>query len=187
MHPKSGKIYFTYNAIEKLPEWPDGPLLEIIDGDLFMVPSPSIKHKEISLNTAILLKKHIESENLGRILVAPVDVLLSEDNLVVPDIIFIKKDREQTILEKNIQGIPDLVIEILSTNKKRDLKDKKELYEEFKLKEYWILDPDDEELILYKMDEKRQVFHKPKVYKKADEIPSEVLPGLKITCMDIFR
>lgn len=186
VHPKSGKIYFTYNSIEKLPEWPEGPLLEIINGELFILPSPSIKHQEISLNLAALLKQFVEEHELGKILVAPVDVVLSDDNAVIPDIIFIKKERKDIIKEKNIHGIPDFVVEILSTNKKRDLKDKMELYETYQLQEYWVINPFEDEVMIYSFNRQEGKFNEPARFKKAENVSSQVIKDFQVKVIDIF-
>ena len=90
---------------------------------------------------------YIYSPCYGRIYFAPCDVVLSEEDIVQPDIFFISKEREHIITERNIQGAPDLVIEIMSPfTAKLDKSLKLKLYERFEVKEYWLVNPDREEI-----------------------------------------
>ena len=121
--------------------WPDDERWEIIEGEPYsMCPAPSIKHQRISRNLERIIFNHLISsrcEAFG----APTDVVLDEFNVVQPDI-FIVCDQNK-ITEKNIQGAPDLIIEIISKSTAyKDVKIKKELYEKFRVKEYIIVFPD---------------------------------------------
>jgi hypothetical protein len=111
-HAVSGKVYFTYDSIATPPESPD---------DIFMVPSPRLLHQKVSLNIAIALKTFAEPEQLGDVFTAPVDLILSSENVVVTDIIFVSDARKSILSPQNVHGIPDLVVDILSQNKDRDL------------------------------------------------------------------
>lgn len=137
---KSKKEIFTYQDYLKLPE--DGNRSEVIQGELIMVAAPHTGHQFVSGNIYFELYRFVQKKQLGRILNAPVDVLLSESNVVQSDILFISKENLYIITEKNIAGAPDLIIEIISPSSAYyDLLEKKELYAVHGVKEYWIVEP----------------------------------------------
>ncbi len=141
VRPLSKKIYFTVESLEEFPEYPEGPLIELIEGDLYMVPSPTILHQRISRNLLSIFNFHLQENSIGEILAAPVDVILSEETLVIPDLVIILNENKEILTEKNIQGSPDMVIEILSSNRAQDLERKRGIYERHGVKEYWVVDP----------------------------------------------
>ncbi|MBN2152732.1 MAG: Uma2 family endonuclease [Candidatus Lokiarchaeota archaeon] len=186
-HPESGKVYFTYDSIEKLPEWPDGPLIEILNGDIFMVPSPSLLHQKVALNIATAIKSHVDEGKLGDVFTAPVDVILSNENVTVPDIVFVSSAKNTILTPKNIRGVPDLVVEILSQNKNRDMVHKKALYESFSVPEYWVVDIEEKSVLAFRIDEKGKTYRKALVFRENDEVRSAVLPELKMNCRNVFK
>jgi Uma2 family endonuclease len=105
------KRKFTYEDYLKTP---DDRRYELIEGELIMTPSPVPYHQWISKNIEYELERFVRERNLGKVFYAPCDVYFDDENLVQPDILFISKERLHIIGEKNIQGAPDLVIEILS-------------------------------------------------------------------------
>lgn len=138
----AGSPPLTYEDYCRLPD--DGRRYEILDGELFVSPSPIRIHQRIVLNLLLVLDPHIRRNRLGEINVAPFDVLLSNHNIVEPDLIFVSTAKAQFITTKNIQGAPDLLIEVLSpSTKQRDLRKKRKIYGEWGVDWYWIVDPDD--------------------------------------------
>jgi Uma2 family endonuclease len=124
---------------------PEGTLAELIDNNLYMSPSPLASHQKTLQRIFRKLSEEIEDTGRGEIYIAPFDVYLDEDqNAVQPDIIVVLKANEGIIDRKgHIHGVPDLLIEILSPgNKDHDQIRKKELYERFGVKEYWMVDPE---------------------------------------------
>jgi Uma2 family endonuclease len=124
---------------------PEGTLAEIIDNKLYMSPSPLVNHQIVSKNIFRKLLELVEDEGKGQIFDAPLDVYLDEiENAVQPDLIVVLQNNLHIIEEKgHIHGVPDMLIEILSEhNKDHDLIRKKELYERFGVKEYWIIEPE---------------------------------------------
>lgn len=123
----------------------DGNRHEIIDGEHYMNPAPSTYHQTVSMRLAYLLFGLIEDAQLGRVFHAPIDVQLSDFDIVQPDLIVIVKDRVQMITPTKIKGAPDLIVEILSPNtRNNDMTLKKELYQGTGIREYWIVDPEDQ-------------------------------------------
>jgi Uma2 family endonuclease len=121
---------------------PEGTLAELIDGVIYMSPSPNSSHQRIILSLGRKLADFAEQQNLGEVFVAPFDVYLDDkSNAVQPDLIFILESNRH-IVQDHIHGVPDLLIELLSTgNKLHDTVVKKALYEKFGVKEYWIIEP----------------------------------------------
>ncbi len=134
---------------------PQGTLAELIDGIIYMSPSPVTNHQRIVRKLLNKMSDFVEGNNLGEIFVSPFDVYLDEHaNAVQPDIVFVSKENE-SIIKDHIHGVPDLLIELLSPgNKSHDTVRKKNLYEKFGVKEFWIIDPETKESIGYALEGK---------------------------------
>jgi Uma2 family endonuclease len=131
----------TYHDYLLIPE--DGKRYEILDGELYMTPAPVTRHQIIVGRLHYLLMSYLEAHPIGSVLVAPCDVVLSDTDVVQPDLLFVHKNGVARITEKNVQGPPDVVIEILSPGTAaRDRELKRKRYEHFGVREYWLVDPD---------------------------------------------
>ena len=136
---------------------PEGTLAELINGQLYMSPAPSNKHQWFLIALVKTLDDFVKTNRLGKILIAPSDVYLDEEsNAVQPDLYFISNQNSSQPLEDSpYKGIPDLIVEILSvSNSKHDLVTKKNLYERFGIKEYWIVDPGTTEVSVFEYQNK---------------------------------
>ena len=134
-------IKLTYQDFCALPD--DGRRYEILDGDLYMSPSPEEPHQNVVGNLFAILREHVRRNKLGKVYVAPFDVLLDEHNIVEPDIIFVSNAKRSILTRKNIKGAPDLLVEALSPfSGERDLRDKRSLYARCGVEWYWIVDPE---------------------------------------------
>ncbi|RLB87728.1 MAG: Uma2 family endonuclease [Deltaproteobacteria bacterium] len=133
---KSGEK-FTY---ADYVTWPDDERWELIDGEAYnMTPAPTTRHQVVVGSLYFLLRSLLAGKPC-RGFVAPIDVVLSEHDVVQPDV-FVVCD-EKKITEANIQGAPDVVIEVLSpTTALKDRREKKRLYEKYGVKEYILVDP----------------------------------------------
>lgn len=131
---------WTYNDYLNLA---DEKRYEIIGGRLIMMsPAPETNHQFVSARLEFLFMKFVESNDLGYVLYAPTDVILDAENIVQPDIFFIAKDNRHIIKKRGVFGSPGLVVEILSPSTQyKDVFEKKNLYERFKIKEYWMVNP----------------------------------------------
>ncbi|MEO0223067.1 MAG: Uma2 family endonuclease, partial [candidate division WOR-3 bacterium] len=130
---------WTYRDYLKLE---DDKRYEVINGRLVEMPAPNFEHQRISRNLEFKLWEFVKENGLGEILYAPFDIILSEDIVVQPDIVFISKDNLKNIKEGRLFGAPDLVVEIVSpVSYKRDRYEKFRIYEELGVKEYWIVLP----------------------------------------------
>ncbi len=141
MKPMAGSatVRFTYQDYLNLPE---DRRYELIDGDLLLSPSPTERHQRALLNLAVLLSAFAEANHLGRVYVAPFDVVISDTDVMQPDILFVSNERASRIGERAVHGTPDLVVEILSrSTAERDRTIKAKLYARAGARELWLLDP----------------------------------------------
>jgi len=176
------KKKYTYADYLKTP---DDERYELIEGELLMTPSPVMRHQRISRKMLIALDNHVTDNDLGEVFDAPSDVYLDNENIVQPDILFVSKQRLDIIGEKNIQGAPDLVTEIISESTAyRDLVQKKKLYARFGVKEYWIVIPEESSVDIFTLKDNAFVLHKS--YGKEDILQSPLLKKLKIELKKIF-
>ena len=144
---------WTYNDYLKLE---DDKRYEILGGKLFMMtPAPEFNHQRISIILAIKFYSYVEKQALGFVVSAPTDVVLDEENVVQPDILFISKENKDFIRKKGVFGPPDIVVEIVSPSTQyKDTYEKKDLYAKFGVKEYWIVNPYMKCIELFSLDEK---------------------------------
>ena len=126
---------------------PDREDYEIINGKVYMMARPGVNHARIQSNIHGVFKNYLRGKRCESF--EEVDVFLDEDN-VVPDVIIVCNP--EIIEDKGIYGVPDLVVEILSPSTgQRDKLDKRELYEKFGVKEYWIVDPFNKSVEVYRL------------------------------------
>jgi len=176
------KIKYTYDDYANID---DDRRYELIEGELYMVPAPNFRHQTISRDLGVVLWEFVKENNLGTVLYAPFDVVLSETDVVQPDIIFVSKERMGLMTEKNLRGAPDLAIEILSTaTRERDKLVKKKLYMEYGVKEFWIVDPDRRTIEIMVL--KETGFETFGIYFIDDELTSPLLRGFKLDLKEVF-
>ena len=172
------QIKFTYRDYLLLPEQ---DRRELIEGEFYMPPSPSFRHQNIVAHLGSKLRHYVEANKLGVVLFAPMDVVLSETNVVQPDILFISNERREIITPANISGAPDLVVEILSpSTAERDRELKLRLYSRYGVREYWIVDPDEESVHVLELGTDTIGTY------ASGAVSSPLLPGLRTDVEDIF-
>ena len=165
----------------------DGKRHELIDGDHYVTPSPNTRHQRISGKLLIHLHTFVTQHRLGEVFAAPLDVILSEFDVVQPDLMFVSTGRAAIITEANIQGAPDLVVEILSERtRKVDERVKRDLYSRYGVPEYWIIDPDLETIKVYRMTDKGYLRAAELAKETKDALSSPLLPGLSLLLAEIF-
>jgi Uma2 family endonuclease len=135
-----GQGHWTYEHYAALPD--DGKRYEIINGVLYMTPSPGRSHQEVALEFAAYLRAHVKSAHLGRVYIAPFDVELTPKVVVQPDVMVILNENSDKVTSSRIVGAPDLVIEIASPSTSTyDRHKKNDAYAHAGVPEYWIVDP----------------------------------------------
>ena len=154
----------TYQDYAELPE--DGRRYEILGGELDVSPSPKVLHQIVLGNLFSALDRHVRERSLGRVFLSPVDLILSDTNVVVPDLLFVSSQRASIATERAVEGPPDLVVEILSpSTRRKDRSTKASLYARFGVRCYWIIDPEEQtfegfelEVAEYRLVTRRQGF-----------------------------
>lgn len=173
------QVRFTYRDYLLLPEQ---DRRELIGGDFYyMPPSPNVEHQNISMNLGLPLAQLVRMNHLGIVLMAPMDVVLDNYNVVQPDILYISNERRHIITDANISGAPDLVIEILSpSTAEQDRELKRKLYKRFGVREYWVVGP--ELRVVQVIDLETDTI---KTY-TSGLVSSLVMPELEISVEEIF-
>lgn len=172
---------WTYTEMCKV--FPPESRLELINNQIIIMPSPTFKHQNLVKKLSRLVDDFVGEGN-GTTIISPFDVKFDENNTVQPDVIYVSPEQEEIIKEKCIEGAPDLLIEVLSSNKKDDLVDKKKLYEKKGVKEYWIVAPKKQEIKVNVLEGKKyEVFSEAK---KQGSVKSKLLRGFEVFLEKLF-
>ena len=178
------KIKYTVRDYMSIPDG-DERRFELIDGELMLAPAPIPTHQRIVRRLLYILTEFVERNQLGEVFTSPIDVVLSEHQVVQPDILFISTERLHIIGERNVQGAPDLVIEVLSpSTTERDRVLKASSYLRFGVPEYWIVDPSDRTIEVMRAGQTE--FDTLRVYTEGTFAESPTFPGLRIDVSRIF-
>lgn len=163
------------STIEDVYALPDGERAELIDGELYMMSTPTRKHQRIVLETATTIANFIEQyDGICEVDIAPFGVYLFDDDstYLEPDVIVVCDSKK--LDDKGCHGAPDLVIEVSSpSTRSRDCLLKQRKYELAGVREYWIIDPDSEVIDVYRFEEERV-----DRYHFQDQVPTDICEGL---------
>ncbi len=172
---------WTYEEYYKLE---DDQRYEIINGTLLMAPAPDTWHQEWLISLGTLIKIFLKQNKLGRLLISPVDVVLDEENVVQPDLVFVAAKNAGIIQRRAIFGTPDLVVEFLSPSSvRRDRYEKKELCARFGVQEYWIGDAANRSMEILTLKDGRYELHC--AAEEKGRLSSIVLTGLEFDLAEI--
>lgn len=173
----------TANDYYAMPD--DGKRYELIDGELYEMPSPSPLHQDILLNLALLLRSDVGTSG-GKVYVAPLDVYLSTHRVVQPDVLVLLAERTGLVTRRGVEGAPNLVIEVLSpSNTQHDRERKLRLYAEAGVPEVWYVSPEMELIEVLVLHDGRYEVH---TRAGRDEpVTSVVLPGLSFPASAAFQ
>ncbi|MFD0959717.1 Uma2 family endonuclease [Paenibacillus chungangensis] len=174
----------TYEMYAELPD--DGQRYEIFDGILEMMsPGPSPRHQDVNRELEFILMQSCRNDYL--IYDAPIDVILSDRNVVQPDVLMIHRSRLQIITKRGIEGAPDLVVEIVSPgSRSRDRITKLRLYARHDVPEYWVIDADSLTLEQYRLIDGGQ-YELINLFEGDDRVYSDKLPCVSFSVSEIFR
>jgi Uma2 family endonuclease len=138
--PIRAKMHFS-DYLE-LPD--DGKRYEVLEGTLMMSPAPGFRHQRVSSNLHFSLETWCRARAPeGQVLAAPFDVVLADDTIVQPDLIYVRPERAGLIVAERLHGAPDLVVEIFhAAGASRDRVAKLQVYSRFQIPEYWLVDID---------------------------------------------
>lgn len=172
----------TYEDYAKTPE---GERWELIDGVLVMAAAPNMIHQKTQRRLGIPVCNFIEVNQLGEFYFTATDVVLSDTITLQPDLVFISNERLHIETPDNIQGAPDLVVEILSpSTTSRDWRDKMDLYEIHGVPEYWIVDPVGYMLWQFRLSDGKYALHA--TFGEEDTLTTPTLEGFLLSMSEVF-
>lgn len=171
----------TYEEFSRFPEQPG---LQLIDGMLVKEPSPVYSHQACLGTLYLLLCDHVLPRKLGRVVLSPFDVVLSNDTVLQPDILFVQRSRIQLIRERGLFGAPDLAVEILSPSTRHyDEGRKRELYLQHGCEELWIVDLTAKTFHQHVADGTTWLVQ---THSKNATFTSRAVPALEVTLSELF-
>ena len=171
----------TYADLAAIPD--DGLRRELLDGELFVSPSPLTRHQRLVSYLHLRLGGSVETHGGCEVFLAPLDVLFSESNVLEPDLFFVPDEQRDIVTRANIQGVPALVIEVLSDHR-MDRVRKREIYARFGVPEYWIVDPTADRVEIYRLG--NDGYGKPEMLEAGDTLLYAGFPGLEIDITSLF-
>jgi Uma2 family endonuclease len=180
------KTKVTYTEYSQMVDDHPHSRVELLEGEVFMSPAPMPIHQIILRNLMRLLDRYVEANNLGEVLFAPVGVRLAENVVVQPDLLFIQQEKlAELIGSQNIEGAPNLVVEILSPGTAHhDRHNKLLLYARYGVAEYWIVDPENKAVELYILD--GETYRVSGIYLSGDTVTSGQFAPAEIQVDAIF-
>jgi len=181
--PETQRLYTYDELAAEMPE--TNQPHELWDGELIMAPAPFFDHQKTVLRFYRRLDDWVSSRNLGEVVTSPIDMVLSPHRAVQPDVAFIAKDR-LAIIQRVIMGPADLVAEIVSLQgRSRDRIEKRDLYEQHGVKEYWIIDPEAQTVEVLALVSGRYELVQRSL--PGETSSSRLLPGFEVSVGDLLR
>ena len=173
----------TYDDLQRMRET-SNDRLELIDGELFVTPSRSPMHQDISGNLYTVFRNVVFESGRGRVYFAPLDVRLADNTIVQPDLIIILSDRRPVLTAARIEGTPSLAVEIISPSTSAyDRVTKRNLYARYGVPEYWLVDPEAETVTIFS-DPRDGRYRTEQVM--SDVAVSATIPGLSADLKALF-
>ena len=188
MLPALHNTRLTYDDFLLFPD--DGQRHEIIDGEHYVTPSPSIQHQDLAGRLYVELTLHLRRHpGAGRVFMAPLDVIFTKWDVVEPDVLFVAGDQVEILTDKNVQGAPALVVEVLSPGtRKRDEQVKRRLFERGGTREYWLVDPERDLVEIFRRQADGSFPRVAELAREArDTLSTPLLPGLAIGLDALFE
>lgn len=176
---------WTYSFLQKVFSFTYKAKVEILRNSLYIMPTPTARHQEIVKDLSFAIERFTRKHKMGKLYFAPLDVILDENNVVQPDILFIKSGRQLINKKGFVQGAPDLVVEVMSpANYKKARLEKMGIYQEFEVQEYWEIFPETFSCTVYTLTEGTYI-----EFSKAEQdgvVTSSILEGLEIDLKDFL-
>jgi Uma2 family endonuclease len=177
------KARFLATDIWDTPD--DGNRYEVIGGELYVTPPPRTVHQSALGVLHWYLFSYVKEHPIGRVLFAPVGVILDDENGVQPDLVYVARERESIIGERAINGAPDLVVEVLSpSTRARDRGIKMRRYAAAGVSHYWMLDPRSRSLQAYRLG--KEGYESVGAYAPGSLFAPETFPGLEIPVAELW-
>lgn len=179
-------VKLTYDDFLLFPD--DGQRHELIDGEHYVTPSPNPRHQRILGSLHLEIGNYLKAHPIGEVFFAPLDVVISNIDIVEPDLLYMSRERAaQVLVSEHVRGVPELLVEIASkSTRKRDETIKRALYERAGVSEYWVVDPVNDLVRVYRNG--ADGFSRPSELRRdaADTLTTTLLPGLAIALETIF-
>lgn len=179
---------FTNQHLLKMPR-DEFSRYELIGGEIIVSTAPRFIHQLLSMRVTSQFLDYLKKNPIGEILATP-GLIFSDFDGVIPDLIFITHERIDEILNKKdekFHGAPEIVIEILSpgrVNARRDLQIKRELYEIYRVPEYWVVNPFEKEIIVFRRGD--EGLRQARIYRENEAVETPFLPKFKLKIRDLF-
>lgn len=180
-------VRLTYDDFVRFPD--DGLRHELIDGEHFVTPSPNMNHQRVSGRLHLAMGTYLRANPIGELFYAPFDVVFSRFDVVEPDLLYLSNERAADALtSKNVQGVPNLVVEILSKGtRRRDETLKRRLYERSGVDEYWIVNPDTGRIHVHQRAGGAFGAALELGRHAEDSLTTPLLPGFSVRLSDVFE
>jgi Uma2 family endonuclease len=185
MIPGTITTRITYHDLRAMPD--DGKQYEVIDGELYVNPSPITKHQIAVVNLSYAFQQYVRTHRGARSFVAPFDVVLADDVMVQPDVFVILSERESIIGPTHVEGPPHIVVEVLSeSSRRKDEIIKRQIYDRFGVDEYWVVDPEIDLVKIYRRSGKSFVRVAEISTEAGGVITTPLLPAFELPIEDVF-
>ncbi|MGH8898762.1 MAG: Uma2 family endonuclease [Egibacteraceae bacterium] len=174
---------YTYDDLATFPN--DGLRRELIDGELIVSPAPRLRHQRVVMQLAGRLWLYSQNHG-GEAFPAPTDVYFTHEDVVEPDVLFIRPEHSDRLEEKFVRSAPDVVVEVSSPSTPRlELVRKRDLYERHGVPEYWYVDLETDAVQVYRLDRGR--YSHPETLTRGDKLTSPLLPGFAVAVEDVLE
>ncbi|MDP3719193.1 MAG: Uma2 family endonuclease [Acidobacteriota bacterium] len=180
----------TYDDLVAMFPDDDGVQRELIDGELFVTPSPFVRHQRLVVRLTTALANHLAAHaGQGEVFSSPLDVVMTPYDVVAPDVLVVLGDQLDVLTDKHIRGAPGIVVEILSKGtRKRDLTLKRQLFDREGVREYWIVDPEGDNVAVYRRAADGSFPLAVTLESgKGDSLTTALLPGWELALEPLFR
>ena len=164
---------------------PEDKRYELLDGELLMLPAPDELHQRTQAELGYNVMAFVKTRGLGRVYFSPTDVVLSDVDVVQPDLLFVSNNRLDILTAAGVQGAPDLVVEILSPGTaERDKGYKRALYAQHGVKEYWLVGTDAGTITVLLLEETG--YEVVGTFGEGDTLTSPTLDGFSLRIDEVF-
>lgn len=176
----------TYDDFMSFPD--DGQRHELIDGVHYVTPSPATTHQRVSRDLLVALANFLRGCGIGEVFAAPFDVVLGLHDIVEPDLLVVLSNQAEIVTDKHVRGAPAIVVEILSPGTgRRDEGIKRKLYDRVGIGEYWLVNPQQGSVAIYRRDADDILTRQPVLEATHDDVlASPLLPDFSLSLRDLF-
>lgn len=180
---RTGLSYDDYAALD------DGARYQVVEGELVMTPSPSVRHQRLVMAIGFGLREFVRPRKLGEVFIAPLDVVLRAERpatVLQPDVLFVSRDRGKQVTQLNLQGPPELIVEVLSpSNARLDTVRKSRLYAEYGVDECWFVSHEFDRVEVWRRPTDGTYGFR-ELYLPGQQLATDLLPGFLLDVAALF-